>query len=117
MEARATLNKLRISPRKTRLVVNLIRGAKVVEAFRLLSSEPKKAALPIKKLLQSAVANWCLQQSDAKEAVQDKLYIKTIQVGSGGMIKRIKPASRGRAHRIRKRSANVKLVLQQLSIK
>ena len=114
MEAKATLNKLRISPRKTRLVVNPIRGIKVAEALRLLSHEPKKAALPVKKLVLSAVANWCCQQGDEKNTIQNKLYIKTIQVGSGGMIKRIKPASRGRAHRIRRRSANVKLVLQQL---
>lgn len=114
MEAQAKLNKLRISPRKTRLVADSIRSKKVLQALRILSQEPKKAALPIKKLLQSAVANWYQKQPQEKQEQQENeipLYIKEIHVGSAGMLKRIKPAAKGTAHQIRKRSAHITLVV------
>ncbi len=111
MEAHAKLNKLRISPRKTRLVANAIRGKKVPQALGILKQEPKKAALPIKKLLQSAIANWHQKQPKEQQEKENPLYIKEIHVGSAGMLKRIKPAPQGRAHRIRKRSSHVTLII------
>lgn len=111
MEAHAKLRKLRISPRKTRLVVDAIRGKKVPQALGILSNAPKKAALPIKKLLLSAVANWHQRPPQDRGEDESPLYIKQVQVGSAGMLKRIKPAPQGRAHRIRKRSSHVTLVV------
>ena len=80
MQAHAKLNKLRISPRKTRLVIDPIRGKKVPQALQMLSYEPKKAALPIKKLLQSAVANWRQKQPDQTKQSQVYMYDGNKQV-------------------------------------
>jgi large subunit ribosomal protein L22 len=110
MEAVAKLTKSPIAPRKMRLVADLIRGLKAEKAFAILKNEPKKCAIYLEKLLLSAVANW--QQKNQDTPLEEAaLYIKSIQVNSAGMLKRLRPAPQGRAHRIRKRFNHVTLVI------
>jgi large subunit ribosomal protein L22 len=110
MEAVAKLKNMRSSPRKMRLVADLIRGRKVNDALNILKFEPKKGADNLEKLLFSAIANWQNANEDARLEDAD-LYVKEIFVDGGRMIKRLRPAPQGRAHRIRKRSNHVTLVV------
>ncbi|MEM7382731.1 MAG: 50S ribosomal protein L22 [Bacteroidota bacterium] len=114
MEAVAKLKKSPIAPRKMRLVADLIRGLSVSQAFVLLKHEPKKCAIHLEKLLLAAIASWHDKNQGLALAPQD-LYIKTIQVDSAGMLKRLKPAPKGRAHNIRKRYNHVTLVVASLA--
>ncbi|QSE97789.1 50S ribosomal protein L22 [Fulvivirga lutea] len=110
MEAVAKLNNVPTSPRKMRLVANLIRGEKVNKALNILKFEPKQGAARLEKLLLSAISNW--QQKNQDVDLEDAdLFVKTITVDSGRILKRLRPAPQGRAHRIRKRSNHVTLVL------
>ncbi len=111
MEAVAKLNNCPTSPRKMRLLADLIRGKRVDEAFNTLIFNAKKEnSNRLEKLLRSAIANW--EQNNAGSRVEDsELYVKTIFVDGGAMVKRIRPAPQGRAHRIRKRSNHVTLVV------
>lgn len=113
MEAIARLHKSPISPRKMRLVADLIRGSKANKAFAILKNEPKKCAIHLEKLLLAAIANWQNKHQDV-DLAQTDLYIKTIRVDSAGMLKRLRPAPQGRAHRIRKRFNHVTLVVDSL---
>ncbi len=110
MEAIARLKNVPTSPRKMRLVADLIRGQKVGYALSVLKFTPNHAALKLDKLLLSAVANWQAKNPDEKLEDAD-LFIKTIQVDGGRMLKRLRPAPQGRAHRIRKRSNHVTLIV------
>jgi large subunit ribosomal protein L22 len=110
MEAVAKLTNVPTSPRKMRVVADLIRGERVVKALSILKFEPKVGAAKLEKLLLSAISNWQIANEDAKIEEAD-LYIKTIAVDSGRMLKRLRPAPQGRAHRIRKRSNHVTLVV------
>ena len=111
MEAVAKLNNVPTSPRKMRLVADLIRGEKVNKALNILKFEPKQGAARLEKLLLSAISNW--QQKNQDVDLEDAdLFVKSIQVDSGRMLKRLRPAPQGRAHRIRKRSNHVTLVLE-----
>ena len=110
MEAVAKLRNLFISPRKVRLVVDLIRGMKANEALVRLRHEPKKCAIHVEKLLLSAIANWQAKNED-QDIEKTTLFIKEVRVDGGRMLKRIKPAPQGRAHRIRKRSNHITLVV------
>ena len=114
MEAVAKLTNVPTSPRKMRVVADLIRGERVVKALSILKFEPKVGAAKLEKLLLSAISNWQIANEDAKIEEAD-LYIKTIAVDSGRMLKRLRPAPQGRAHRIRKRSNHVTLVIDSLS--
>jgi len=106
----AKLNNCPTSPRKMRLVADLIRGERVEDALNILRFNPKEAAGRLEKLLLSAIANWQAKNEDA--SVEDAgLFIKEIRVDGGAMLKRLRPAAQGRAHRIRKRSNHVTLVL------
>lgn len=98
------------SPRKMRLVADLIRGKKVANALNILKFEPNHNAAKLEKLLLSAVANWQNKYEDARLEDAD-LYIKEIYVDGGRILKRLRPAPQGRAHRIRKRSNHVTLVI------
>lgn len=110
MEAVAKLKNVPTSPRKMRLVADLIRGEKVNKALNILKFEPKQGAARLEKLLLSAISNW--QQKNEDVDLEDAdLYVKAIFVDSGRMLKRLRPAPQGRAHRIRKRSNHVTLVL------
>jgi large subunit ribosomal protein L22 len=106
----ARLRNVPTSPRKMRIVADLIRGMNVENAMSLLQHTSKEAAGRLYKLLRSAIANW--EVKNEGERVEDnQLYVKEISVDGGRMLKRIQPAPQGRAHRIRKRSNHVTLVL------
>lgn len=114
MEAVAKLNNVPTSPRKMRLVADIIRGEKVNRALNILKFEPKQGAARLEKLLLSAIANWQAKNEDERLEDAD-LYVKEIKVDSGRMLKRLRPAPQGRAHRIRKRSNHVTMVVDSLT--
>jgi large subunit ribosomal protein L22 len=106
----AKLNNCPTSPRKMRLVADLVRGQKVERALAILRFEPKEASRKLEKLLLSALANWQAKNEDANLEEAD-LVVSEIRVDGGAMLKRLRPAPQGRAHRIRKRSNHVTLVV------
>ncbi|RNL85185.1 50S ribosomal protein L22 [Sinomicrobium pectinilyticum] len=106
----AKLNNCPTSPRKMRLVADLVRGQKVEKALAILKFSQKEASRRLEKLLLSAIANWQAKNEDASIEEAD-LFVKEIRVDGGSMLKRLRPAPQGRAHRIRKRSNHVTLVL------
>lgn len=106
----AKLNNCPTSPRKMRLVADLVRGEKVEKALAILRFNPKEASRKLEKLLLSALANWQAKNEDSSLEDAD-LVVSEIRVDSGAMLKRLRPAPQGRAHRIRKRSNHVTLVL------
>lgn len=106
----AKLKDVPSSPRKMRLVADLIRGERVSKALNILKYEPKIGAAKLEKLLLSAISNWEAKNQDAKLEEAD-LYVKEIWVDGGRILKRLRPAPQGRAHRIRKRSNHVTLVI------
>ena len=110
----AKLSNIPSSPRKMRLVADLIRGVRVNKALNILKAEPKIGAAKLEKLLLSAIANWGSKNQDAKLEEAD-LFVKDIWVDGGRQLKRLRPAPQGRAHRIRKRSNHVTLVIDSLN--
>jgi large subunit ribosomal protein L22 len=106
----ARLNNSPIAPRKMRLVADLIRGLEVNKALNILQHNAKDASTSLEKLLRSALANW-EQKNEGKSIEEENLVVKTIQVDGGTMLKRVQPAPQGRAHRIRKRSNHVTIVV------
>ena len=106
----AKLNNCPTSPRKMRLIADLIRGMNVEKALNELKLNPKEASSRMEKLLLSALSNW-EAKNEGKRIDDSQLYISEIKVDSGRMLKRIQPAPQGRAHRIRKRSNHVTLIL------
>jgi large subunit ribosomal protein L22 len=106
----AKLNNCPTSPRKMRLVADLVRGENVEKALAILRFNTKEASRRLEKLLLSAIANWQAKNEDADIEEAD-LFVKEIRVDGGRMLKRLRPAPQGRAHRIRKRSNHVTLVL------
>ena len=110
MEAVAKLNNYPTSPRKMRLLADLIRGMEVEKALGILQFNPKHPAVPLYKLLKSAINNW--EQNNTAAKVEDAgLIVKTIMVDGGRVIKRMRPAPQGRGYRVRKRSNHVTLVV------
>lgn len=109
----AKLKNVPTSPRKMRLVADLIRGERVSKALNILKYEPKVGSFNLEKLLLSAIANWESKNQDSKLEDAD-LFVKDIWVDGGRILKRLRPAPQGRAHRIRKRSNHVTLVLDSL---
>jgi large subunit ribosomal protein L22 len=106
----ARLNDCPTSPRKMRLVADLVRGEEVEKALAILKFNTKEASRRLEKLLLSAIANWQAKNEDA-DVESAELFVKEIRVDGGRMLKRLRPAPQGRAHRIRKRSNHVTLVL------
>ena len=106
----AKLNNCPTSPRKMRLVADTVRGKKVDTALTILKFSQKEASNKLEKLLMSAISNWQAKNEDA-DVEQANLFVKEIRVDSAGMLKRLRPAPQGRAHRIRKRSNHVTMVL------
>lgn len=104
------------SPRKMRLVADLIRGVRVNQALSILKYEPKVGAEKLEKLLLSAISNWSAKNTDLKLEEAD-LFVKDIFVDGGRILKRLRPAPQGRAHRIRKRSNHVTLIVDSLKKK
>ena len=109
----ARLNNCPTSPRKMRLVVDMVRGQEVGKALQILKFSPKEASGRVEKLLLSAIANWQTKNEGVRIEDSD-LYIKSIYVDSARQLKRIRPAPQGRAHRIRKRSNHVTLILENM---
>lgn len=112
MEAVAKLRGIRISARKTRMAVDLIRGKKVEEALAILRFTKKEASQYVEKALLSAIANWEYKLGGGESADDYGLFVKTAYANEAGMIKRFRPAPHGRAHRIRKRSSHVTIVVE-----
>ncbi len=102
----AVLRNCPTSPRKMRLVADMIRGMEVNKALDALKFSSKEASGRVEKLLLSAIANWQAKNEGAR-LEESELYVKTIMVDSGRILKRLRPAPQGRAHRIRKRSNHV----------
>ena len=106
----ARLNDSPIAPRKMRLVADLVRGVEVNKALNILQHNSKNASVSLGKLLRSAISNW-EQKNEGKSIEEETLIVKSIEVGGGAMLKRIQPAPQGRAHRVRKRSNHVTIVV------
>ena len=106
----AKLNNCPTSPRKMRLVADLVRGQKVERALNILRFSSKEASRKLEKLVLSAINNWEQKNADGNVA-EAGLFVKEIRVDGGMMLKRLRPAPQGRAHRIRKRSNHVTIVL------
>lgn len=111
MEAIAKLRNCPMSPRKMRLIADLIRNKPVDEALGILKFTKNEASIWLEKLLLSAVANW-EYKLDGVDSDDYSLIVKTIFVDGGRMLKRIQPAPQGRAHRIRKRSNHVTIIIE-----
>lgn len=110
MEAVAKLNNSPIAPRKMQLVVDTVRGVDVGEALNILKHQTKGGSQAVEKLLLSAISNWQNKYEDFD--IEDAgLYVKEIFVTHGTALKRFRPAPQGRAHRIRKRSNHVTLII------
>ena len=111
MEARAVASHIRIAPRKVRIVVDLIRGKQIGEAFAILKHTPKVASEVVEKLLKSAVAN----AENNYDMNTDDLYVSQVFVDQGPTLKRIHPRSRGQAFKILKRSSHITIVVKERS--
>ena len=109
MEAKAVAKYVRIAPRKVRVVMDLIRGKKVADAFAILKFTPKVGAEAIEKVLKSAVAN---AENNSHMNV-DNLYVSTCFVDQGPTMKRIHPRSRGQAFKILKRSSHITVAVEE----
>lgn len=109
MEAKAVAKYIRIAPRKVRVVMNLIRGKSVAEAFAILKFTPKVGADVIEKVLKSAVAN----AENNFDMNVDKLYVSSAYVDQGPTLKRIHPRSRGQAFSILKRTSHVTVIVSE----
>ena len=109
----AKLTNVPTSPRKMRLVADLIRGERVNKALNILKYEPKVGAAKLEKLLLSAISNWEAKNTEVKLEEAD-LFVKEIFVDGGRILKRLRPAPQGRAHRVRKRSNHITLVVDSL---
>ncbi|MEL7222246.1 MAG: 50S ribosomal protein L22 [Bacteroidota bacterium] len=112
MEAVAKLKSVPMSARKMRLIVDNIRGKEVSEALDILRFSKQEAAVWLEKALISAIANWEYKLEGAESADEYDLYVKTAFSNEAGMLRRFRPAPHGRAHRIRKRSNHVTLIVE-----
>lgn len=110
MEAVARLRNYPTSPRKMRLLADLVRGMEVENALNTLKFSTKHNSVAMEKLLVSAIANWRVK-NDGVDVVEANLYVKTVMVDGGRMLKRMRPAPQGRAYRVRKRSNHVTIVV------
>jgi large subunit ribosomal protein L22 len=111
----AYLHDVPTSPRKMRLVADIIRGERVAKALNILKYEAKHPAARMEKLLMSAISNWESKNKDVKLEEAD-LFVKEVHVGGGRILKRLRPAPQGRAHRVRKRSNHVTLVVDRMPV-
>ena len=110
MEAVARLRNYPTSPRKMRLLADLVRGTDVEQALNTLKFSTKDPSVPLEKLLLSAVANWKVK-NEGVDIVEANLYVKTIFVDGGRVLKRMRPAPQGRAYRVRKRSNHITIIV------
>ncbi len=110
MEAVAKLNNYPTGPRKMRLLADVIRGMEVEKALAILEHHPQHNAVPLAKLLKSAISNW-EQKNNGASAADSGLVVKTVFVDGGRVLKRMRPAPQGRGYRVRKRSNHVTLIV------
>ena len=110
----AKLRNVPSSPRKMRLVVDMIRGMEVVRALGVLRFSNKDAATPVEKLLRSAIANW--EQKNERKAESGELFVTSVHVDGAATLKRMRPAPQGRGYRIRKRSNHVTLFVDTRNV-
>ncbi len=113
--AMAKLNNCPTSPRKMRLVADMIRGMEVTKALYVLKHSSKEASIRLEKLLVSALSNW-QTKNEGVSLDEANLVVQTINVDGGRMLKRVQPAPQGRAHRVRKRSNHVTIVVGEAQI-
>ncbi|PXV67499.1 large subunit ribosomal protein L22 [Dysgonomonas alginatilytica] len=111
----AKLNNIPTSPRKMRLVADMVRGMEAFRALGVLKFSNKEAAARVEKLLRSSIANW--EAKNERKAESGELYVSSIYVDGGAMLKRLRPAPQGRGYRIRKRSNHVTITVDALSNK
>ena len=111
----AKLNNVPTSPRKMRLVADMVRGMEAFRALGVLKFSNKEASARVEKLLRSAIANW--EAKNERKAESGELYVSSIYVDGGAMLKRLRPAPQGRGYRIRKRSNHVTITVDALSNK
>lgn len=114
MEAVAKLNNYPTGPRKMRLIADVIRGMEVEKALAILDFHPQHNAVPLAKLLKSAISNW-EQKNNGASAADSNLVVKTVFVDGGRTLKRMRPAPQGRGYRVRKRSNHVTLIVDTKS--
>jgi large subunit ribosomal protein L22 len=112
MEALSVSRFIRVSPRKARLVANLIRGKSVDEAMGILALTPKKASPILKKVVMSAAANVQFKNDGEAAMTNSNIFIKEIRIDEGPTLKRIRPRAQGRAFRINKRTSHIKVVVE-----
>ena len=110
-EAKAVAKTIRIAPRKTRLIIDLIRGKNIQEAFAILQYTPREAAVVINKVLKSAIAN----AENNHEMDVERLYVAEAYVGAGPTLKRFRPMDHGKAFKILKRTSNITLVVKEIA--
>ncbi|HNF28894.1 MAG TPA: 50S ribosomal protein L22 [Chitinophagaceae bacterium] len=110
MEAVAKLNNYPTGPRKMRLLADVIRGMEVEKALAILEFHPQHNAMPLAKLLKSAINNW-EQKNNGESAANSGLVVKTVFVDGGRVLKRMRPAPQGRGYKIRKRSNHVTIIV------
>ncbi|HEY3371778.1 MAG TPA: 50S ribosomal protein L22 [Prolixibacteraceae bacterium] len=111
----AVLKNCPTSPRKMRLVADMVRGMEVNRAIDVLKFSSKESSRRLEKLVMSAIANW-QAKNEGSRLEESNLYVKNISVDSGRILKRLRPAPQGRAHRIKKRSNHVTVSLDSLTI-
>ena len=109
----AKLNDVPTSPRKMRLVADMVRGMEAFRALGVLRYSTKEASIKLEKLLRSAIANW--EQKNETKAEMGQLYVSNIYVESARQLKRLRPAPQGRGYRIRKRSNHVTIFVDAIS--
>ncbi|GAB1358615.1 50S ribosomal protein L22 [Porphyromonadaceae bacterium] len=109
----AKLNNVPTSPRKMRLVADMIRGMEVFKALGVLKFSSKEASFRMEKLLRSAISNW--EQKNERKAEGGQLFVTAVFVDSAAMLKRLRPAPQGRGYRVRKRSNHVTLFVDTIS--
>jgi len=114
MEAVARLRNYPTSPRKMRLLADLIRGMEAEKALNVLKFSTKDPSVPMEKLLVSAIANWRVK-NEGVDVAEANLYVKTIFVDGGRVLKRMRPAPQGRAYRVRKRSNHITIIVDSRS--
>ncbi|HWP57160.1 MAG TPA: 50S ribosomal protein L22 [Candidatus Acidoferrales bacterium] len=109
MEARAVARRVRVAPRKVRLVIDLIRGRRVEDALNILRFTPKRSAGIVAKTLRAAIAN----AENTQSVDVDRLYVKQVKVDEAGMWKRFMPRALGRATRVRKRLSHITVIVDE----
>jgi large subunit ribosomal protein L22 len=114
MEARAVSRYVRVSPRKVRLVADLVRGKSVDQALHILALTPKRGSVLLRKTILSAVANARVASEDPRDLEHTDLLVKDVRIDGGPMLKRIRPRAQGRAYPVLRRLSHIQVTLETL---